>query len=239
MTPDTPAWLDDADFKRRARADDLPARPGTRKAFGVCKAIDRETRSIRFVMSTGEIDRHHDTIDQAGWELPGDVPALWSHDHRTPAIGRWVNLTTDPDLEGELSFTPPGLHPLADMLWDLAVAGTIKTCSVGFIPLEWSWVEEAERPFGIDFKRQELIECSLVNVPANPGAVQLAKTQGIDLRPLVAWAERLLDDVHEISGGGWTTRAELEALRVEVRRGQQAAARHRVVGARLKAAGLT
>ena len=237
--PDVPSWFDDADFKRRAQLDELPSRAGIRKAFGVRKAIDEDARTIRYVMSTGDVDRDRDTIDQSGWELPTDAPALWMHDHRTPAIGRWINMTTDPNLEGDLQFAQPGIHPLADMLWDLSTAGVVKTVSVGFIALEWVWTEGDDRPYGIDFKRQELIEASLVNVPANAGAVQLAQSKGIDVRPMVDWAERLLDDYHETAGGCWMKRSELEALRADVVRAQETAARRRVVTARLKAAGLT
>ena len=211
--PEAPSWLTEEDFKRRAKADDLPERAGTCKAFGVQKAVDEEARTIRFVMSTADIDRHHDTIAQDGWELPEDAPALWYHDHKTPAIGRWINMTTDGQLEGDLSFTRAGIDPLSDMLWNLSVAGIIKTCSVGFIPLEWSWVEDDGRPFGIDFKRQELLECSLVNVPANAAAVQLAKSKGIDVGPWVEWAEKLLDDHYETAGGVWINRSDLTALR--------------------------
>lgn len=211
--PEAPSWLTEEDFKRRAKADDLPERPATCKAFGKTKAVDEEARTIRFVMSTADIDRHHDTIAQDGWELPEDAPALWYHDHKTPAIGRWVNMTADGQLEGDLSFTRAGIDPLSDMLWNLSVAGIIKTCSVGFIPLEWSWVEDDGRPFGIDFKRQELLECSLVNVPANAAAVQLAKSKGIDMGPMVEWAEKLLDDHYETAGGVWINRSDLTALR--------------------------
>lgn len=211
--PEAPSWLTEEDFKRRAKADDLPERPATCKAFGKTKAVDEEARTIRFVMSTADIDRHHDTIAQDGWELPEDAPALWYHDHKIPAIGRWVDMTTDGQLEGDLSFTRAGIDPLSDMLWNLSVAGIIKTCSVGFIPLEWSWVEDDGRPFGIDFKRQELLECSLVNVPANAAAVQLAKSKGIDMGPMVEWAEKLLDDHYETAGGVWINRSDLTALR--------------------------
>ncbi len=211
--PDDPTWLDIDDFKKRARAGDAPDQPATVKSFGVQRAIDQEARTIRYVMSTGDIDRHHDTIDQSGWELPADAPALWHHDHRTPAIGRWINMTTSPDLEGDLAFTRAGVDPFSDMLWNLAVAGVVKTCSVGFLPKEWVWVEDDDRPWGIDFKRQELLECSLVNVPANASAVQLAKAKGIDMRPLADWAERLLDDYHQTGGGIWINRVDLDALR--------------------------
>jgi hypothetical protein len=70
----------------------------------------------------------------------------------------------------------------------------VKAVSVGFIPLEYSFVNSNERPFGIDFTKQELLEISVCPVPCNPNALQEAKAQGIDTGPLREWASKLLDE---------------------------------------------
>ena len=44
-----------------------------------------------FVASTGEVDRHGDTVAPEGWRLDAyrDNPVvLWAHDYGEPAIGR-------------------------------------------------------------------------------------------------------------------------------------------------------
>jgi hypothetical protein len=64
-------------------------------------------------------------------------------------------------------------------------------CSVGFLPKEWKFADEDEnRPFGIDFKRQELLEISVVPIGSNRDAMLRMKAAGIDLNPVADWAER-------------------------------------------------
>jgi len=208
--PETPAWMDVDDFKTGAKDGTLPSRAGTAKAFGsITKAVDEQARTIGFVMSTGDVDRHRDTVAQDGWEWSDHVPGLWAHDHDEPALGKWVNIKSGARLEGDLQFCREGLNPMADMLWGMAVAGMITSCSVGFIPLEWTFVEDDDRPFGVDFKRQELLECSLVNVPANAGCVQNAKSAGMNVKPMVFGAPASPDRLYEIpsiGGGRWGRR---------------------------------
>ena len=43
--------------------------------------------------------------------------------------------------------------------------------SVGFAPIKFKFTSDPERKFGIDFIEQELLEFSIVPVPANPDAV--------------------------------------------------------------------
>ena len=70
----------------------------------------------------------------------------------------------------------------------------MKAVSVGFNPLEWNFVQSKERPFGIDFIKQELLEISPCPVPCNANALIEARAKGIDTAPLVQWAERILDE---------------------------------------------
>jgi hypothetical protein len=54
--------------------------------------------------------------------------------------------------------------------------GFIKAGSVGFIPVEWKFADDKARPMGIDFKRQSLLEFSIVPVPANANALIEARS---------------------------------------------------------------
>jgi HK97 family phage prohead protease len=49
--------------------------------------------------------------------------------------------------------------------------GTLRATSVGFIPIKWSFSRDKDRPGGIDFAEQELLEFSIVSVPANSEAL--------------------------------------------------------------------
>ncbi len=157
-----------------------------------------DSRNIRFVFSDGTIDRSGDSIDQAGWKTDAyrDNPvALWAHDSSSPPIGRSSNVgTVAGKLMGDIEFMGADISPFADSIYRMVTAGFIKAVSVGFIPLEYSFSKDKNRPYGIDFTKQELLEISVCPVPCNPNALQEAKAQGIDTAPLREWASKVLDE---------------------------------------------
>jgi hypothetical protein len=79
------------------------------------------------------------------------------------------------------------------MAYKMVEAGLLSAVSVGFMPLEFAWSTDKDRPYGMDFTKQELLEISLVPVPCNQNAIALAKSLGIDTGPLAEWAEQILD----------------------------------------------
>ena len=60
---------------------------------------------------------------------------------------------------------------------------------MGFKPKKWVYNEERR---GVDFAEQELLEFSIVPVPANAECLVEARAAGIDVEPLRAWAEKTL-----------------------------------------------
>jgi hypothetical protein len=68
----------------------------------------------------------------------------------------------------------------------LITAGYIKAGSVGFIPLERKFSDQ--RHGGIDFKRQDLLEFSIVPVPANAHALIEARGYSGQRSPATALA---------------------------------------------------
>lgn len=160
--------------------------------------IAADSRKIRFVFSDGTIDRAGDSIDPKGWEVESFLAnpvALWSHDSFSPPIGRASNVGPSGNrLMGDIEFMSADVSPFADSIYRMVKGGFVKAVSVGFIPLEYSFVNNNERPFGIDFTKQELLEISVCPVPCNPNALQEAKAQGIDTGPLREWASKVLDE---------------------------------------------
>jgi HK97 family phage prohead protease len=90
-------------------------------------------------------------------------------------VGRWHNLRVEGDeLRGHLELAPKGISARIDELRGLVEAGILKAVSVGFRPSK-------ARPRGKDidgvvFEKSELLETSLVSVPANPNALAVAKS---------------------------------------------------------------
>jgi hypothetical protein len=57
-------------------------------------------------------------------------------------------------------------------------AGYINAVSVGFQPIEWEMAKSPDRRGGIDFIKQELLEISVVSLPANANALVEGRSYG-------------------------------------------------------------
>lgn len=169
----------------------------TRAAIGVRKqliaparVIDGEMRALRFTISTADIDREQDRIDLAGWDLRNFVRnpvVLWGHDASRLPIGRAFDVTIEDNaLKASIEFIPtdtPEGGAFAESVYRLARSGFIAATSVGFRPLKWDYTRDPARGAddwfpGIDFEQQELVELSVVTVPANPEALMDAPAPG-------------------------------------------------------------
>lgn len=163
-----------------------------RKAFPMAnvEAIE-DTRRIRFTISDGSIDRDNDTISPHGWELQNyksNPVVLWAHDARSLPIAKATAIGVENGaLIAEAEFAT---HPFAQTVYDLVRDGFLRATSVGFRALDY--VLNAERQ-GVDFKRQELLEFSIVPVPANANALVSAAATGADLEPLREWIQASLE----------------------------------------------
>lgn len=129
---------------------------------------------LTFVLSDGTVDRYGDTIDAKGWELEWfrkNPIALFGHDHDFP-IGRWEDVRVEGGkLLARLKMAAEGTSERIDEIRRLIEQGILKAVSVGF-----KAVDSEPMGRGIRFIRQELLECSVVGVPANPAALAVAKS---------------------------------------------------------------
>lgn len=186
------------EFRAAARAEKrTPEGTVARLALADGQAVEGEARTIRFVFSDGTVDRAGDRIDPEGWDTKDFLKnpvALWAHDSFSPPIGRASNIgPVAGKLMGDIEFMPPDISVFAESVFRMVQAGFVKAVSVGFLPIEWAFTNEKDRPYGIDFTKQELLEISVCPVPCNPNALLEARAKGINTAPLLEWAERLLD----------------------------------------------
>lgn len=149
-------------------------------------AGDAGNRTIRVVASDETTDRYGDIIRARGWQLSNfakNGPLLFAHDSRSPPIGTaraWIDGTR---LMSDATFLPEGVSDFADEIWRITDAGALKAVSVGFLPTVepnvmrgppdedgYAWVT------GFEFIGQDLLELSVVPVPANPSALALARS---------------------------------------------------------------
>lgn len=184
------------------RDEGLPETFKSSKQFAVeeIKGIEETEDGLKvpFVISTGDLDRGNDKINPDGWDLDNyrkNPVVLWAHNSWSqPPIAKslreWVE---DGKLKSEALFMPKELSSFSHMIGQMYQKGFMKAVSVGFMAKKWTWSKDKDRPLGIDFEKQELLEYSAVPVPANPEALLEAKAAGIDTGPLFEWAVKILD----------------------------------------------
>ena len=170
-------------FKRLVRAKRVSSDIAVRKQMiAPFEELD-EPRALAWTISTGVVDREQDSIAVAGWDLANFVKnpvVLWGHDASMLPIGRAYDVrVTDERLRAGVEFVSadmPVIGQWAEACYRMAKSGFLSATSVGFRPTKWSYTEDPERGAdewfpGIDFHEQELVELSVVTVPANPEAL--------------------------------------------------------------------
>lgn len=161
------------------------------------KASDKNERSLIFTISSASVDRMGDTIAVDGWKLDNyrkNPVVLWGHDADSLPVARagkiWIE---DKKLKAETEFTPLGMARFNDTVFDMLKGKFLNATSVGFQPLKYAFTDDPQRRFGIDFIEQELLEFSIVSVPANPEALIEARSAGIDIEPMIdAYADQIV-----------------------------------------------
>lgn len=141
-------------------------------------SINKEKRTADFIASTSKKDRLGDEIVQDGWELKNyhrNPVHLFAHDSRSLPIGKAIKTVLERNqLVQRIQYTPVRGFDLPDVVFQLIVAGSLRGISVGFVPLEFEFLEDGSG--GRRFVRQELLETSIVPIPANPQALVTGKT---------------------------------------------------------------
>lgn len=142
------------------------------------RSIDVVNRTIDFVVSDMSVDRY-DTVVK-GWVLDAYVKnpvVLFGHDSRSLPIGRAVAVNqVDGQLVARIQFAPADVYEFADQVFRMVAAGYLNAVSAGFIPGNVEYNAEADSFMLLD---NELIEISVVPVPANRNALKKAITDGV------------------------------------------------------------
>jgi len=152
-------------------------------------------RQIRVVASTGNVDRMGDVLVPDGCDLTGfrsNPIVLADHDPSSP-IGNAGVAVQNGRVEAMITFAPAGISAKADEYCGLAKSGVLRAVSVGFNPVEAEPRRSADgQRIGITYKKWQLLELSMVAVPANGDAVVIGRSHGKSGRVLSgANAEKL------------------------------------------------
>lgn len=135
------------------------------------KAVEDDKRIITGVATTPEPDRMGDIVEPLGVKFKNPMPLLHQHDSTMP-VG---TVKFDKPTKDGITFTAqmptrvdsPDLQARIDMAWAEVKAGLVRAVSIGFHALEYAFIEGTG---GIRFVESEVLELSLVSIPANAGA---------------------------------------------------------------------
>lgn len=144
-------------------------------------AEKKEGTKNLFIVSDETVDRQGETIAVDGWDLTNykkNPILLWSHNPDEPAIG--TNEVGYKTVNGKKRLiAKPSFHrksELSRLISDLVEDGVIRGLSPGFLPKEYD--DDG------NYIKQELLEISFCNIPANPNALAMASAKGYDKKTL-------------------------------------------------------
>ena len=144
-------------------------------------AVSKKRKTVDFVVSTNAPDRMGDIIEQSGILLKNyrrNPVHLYAHDSRGLPIGKALKTVVSGDkLLQRIEYTPVTGFDLPQAVFELVEADVLRGISIGFIPIEFSFIEGGA---GRLFTRIELLETSTVPIPANPEALVTGKTFAAD-----------------------------------------------------------
>jgi len=134
-------------------------------------------KGLPWTLSTFDLDRFGERIDPMGWDFKRYVqnPVVeWAHRYDIPAIGKIEGLTVDDEgLHGLVFFNSKEFDAFGWSIGQRVKAGVIRAGSVGFrvVEIEIPTKEDSRDGTSLIFRKQELLEFSICNVPANPFAL--------------------------------------------------------------------
>jgi hypothetical protein len=155
---------------------------------------------IKVILSTATPDRANDVVTQEGFQLGEymrNPQVLWCHECWKPPIAQ--ALTVGLDTLGRLMatdlFMGPDLCKKSYKVYQMVRQRFLRTVSVGFVPLTWSYDESRE---GYNFLTQTLLEHSFCPIPMNPEA--LVELQARAANEEKQWLAREVEEALDTGG---------------------------------------
>jgi len=149
-----------------------------------CLSTETETeKGFLWTLSTFDLDRFGERVDPNGWDFSQyqkNPVVEWAHRYDIPAIGKMEGLKIDDNgLHGIVIFNSKDFDPFGWSIGERVKSGVIRAGSVGFRVMEIEIPDRKTQEDGtaLIFRKQELLEFSICNVPANPFALAKIKNE--------------------------------------------------------------
>ena len=139
------------------------------------KGVDEDARIITGMASTPTPDRLEDVVEPDGAQFKLPLPLLWQHDSGNP-IGHVTHVKITKAGIDIIAKIAKGVTAEIDRAWSLIKAGLVPGLSIGFKPIETSFIEKTN---GIRFIKWDFLELSAVTIPANSECT-IATVKSID-----------------------------------------------------------
>lgn len=155
---------------------------GLKRAYSLLetKDVDSEGRVITGVATTPRVDSYNDIVEPQGVQYRGPVNLYLYHDTNLPVGTVEFGEATKQGIP--FKATLPDVREFGTVrdrvneAWHSVKYKLLQAVSIGFRPIEYEPIKEG----GVRYKSWEMLELSLVGVPANPDAtIQQIKSAGM------------------------------------------------------------
>lgn len=137
------------------------------------KAFDDDSRELTGIATTPTTDRYGDVVEPKGAEFTLPIPFLWQHDaskpvgHVTKAKATMEGIDVTVKLVTPDADAPQAWADRLNSAWADMKSGLVRGLSIGFAPIEYSYIEDT---WGIHFIKWAWLELSGVTIAANAEA---------------------------------------------------------------------
>lgn len=179
-----PTLSDRFTVEQRARAQELEAllTPEQRNL------LELGGTARRWVISTPDKDRHRSVFLSDSWDLrayQSNPVIMFNHDYRALPIG--LSNGAEVGIDGKLRsvgvLLPAAESEIAGRVDRLIELKVLRSASIGAVASEVAFVEDDKGDWWVEYRKVELVEWSVVNIPSNRSstveAARMAHAEGM------------------------------------------------------------
>ena len=148
----------------------LPNQQRAYSQFTVKSVTDGDQRIVSGLATGPETDRVGDIVEPLGVQFKNPLPFLWQHNHDQPIGTVKFGKPTKDGITFEATIAnidePGKLKDRCDEAWQTIKAGLVRGVSIGFRPIEYSFMDSG----GVHFTKTEVYELSAVTIAAYAAA---------------------------------------------------------------------